>query len=81
LIEDFDADRLVVPDLSRDFDRPSRVNVPFFVFFDVVLLAEAGRLLDLLFERIPLILALLPVERIPLILDGLVKLAACLISS
>jgi hypothetical protein len=81
LTDDFDRDRLDVPDLPCDFDLPLSVDVPLFVFFDLTSLVEAGRLLNLLFERVPLTLLLLPVERIPLTLDGLAKFAACLIKS
>ena len=69
-------------DSSRDFDRPARVEAPFFVFFEVLLLAEAGRLLDLLFERTLFAPALLPVDRAPFAPEGFFrKLAACLIRS
>ena len=67
-----DADRLAVADLPRVCDPAPRVAVPLFVFFDMVPLVEAGRLLDLL---------LLPIDRMPLMLDGLLKLAACRIRS
>ena len=81
LTDDFDELRFAVPDFVCAFDVcPSRIGLLLF-FFDVLAVAEADRLLDLLCDRVPLTFVLLPVDFTPLIADDLVKLAACFIKS
>lgn len=80
-IDDFDDVRFAVPDFVCPFEVcPECVGLVLF-FFEVLAVAEADRLLDLLCERVPLTSVLLPVDLTPLIVDDFVKFAACLIKS